>query len=178
MATPAAITTVSDEKLETLDVPTSRYSHDSNFTDTSDVTRHLLTEKTDLEAQPPAEDEQIASPPSAGLEYSIPTRTKLMHLAAYFTLNLVLTIYNKAVLGEVRIFSTFNKVHNLITDLSQFAFPWLLTALHTGCVSIGCILLLARGHFHLTKLSIRDNLVLVAFSFLFTINIAISNVSL
>lgn len=101
MANLLAITTVFDEKL---DVPSARYSHDSNFTDTSDVTRHLLTEKTDLEAQSPEEDEQIASPSSTGLEYSIPTRTKLMHLAAYFTLNLVLTIYNKAVLGEVCLF--------------------------------------------------------------------------
>lgn len=35
-----------------------------------------------------------------------------------------------------------------------------------------------RGYFRLTKLTTYENLVLVAFSFLFTINIAMSNVSL
>lgn len=35
-----------------------------------------------------------------------------------------------------------------------------------------------NGHFRLTQLDWRENAVLVAFSFLFTINIAISNVSL
>jgi len=112
MATLPITTTVFDEKL---DVPTPRYSHDSNFTDTSDVTRHLLTEKTDLEAQSPEEDEHVVSPSSTGLEYSIPTQTKLMHLAAYFSLNLVLTIYNKAVLGEVCQLSLQNSLHDPIT---------------------------------------------------------------
>lgn len=60
----------------------------------------------------------------------------------------------------------------------QFRFPWLLTALHTGCVTVGCTLLLLRGHFKLSSLTMSENLILVAFSFLFTINIAISNVSL
>jgi len=35
-----------------------------------------------------------------------------------------------------------------------------------------------RGYFKLTRLSRNENLVLVAFSFLFTVNIAMSNVSL
>lgn len=34
------------------------------------------------------------------------------------------------------------------------------------------------GQFKLTKLNYQENLILVAYSFLFTINIAISNVSL
>lgn len=38
--------------------------------------------------------------------------------------------------------------------------------------------MLQLGHFHSSKLTQRENLVLVAFSLLFTINIAISNVSL
>ena len=39
-------------------------------------------------------------------------------------------------------------------------------------------MLMLRGQFSLTRLTIRENLTLVAFSFLFTVNIAISNVSL
>lgn len=34
-------------------------------------------------------------------EYTIPSSTKYMYLVLYFTLNLVLTLYNKAVLGRV-----------------------------------------------------------------------------
>jgi hypothetical protein len=62
--------------------------------------------------------------------------------------------------------------------MTQFAFPWLLTALHSASASIGCYGLMLRGYFRLTKLTSYENLVLVAFSFLFTINIAMSNVSL
>ncbi len=39
-------------------------------------------------------------------------------------------------------------------------------------------MLMLRGQVSLTRLTIRENLTLVAFSFLFTVNIAISNVSL
>ena len=62
--------------------------------------------------------------------------------------------------------------------VSQFAFPWLLTTLHTTSASLGCYILLLRGHFKMSKLTTRENLVLISFSFLFTVNIAISNVSL
>lgn len=34
-------------------------------------------------------------------EYTIPSSTKYVYLALYFILNLVLTLYNKAVLGKV-----------------------------------------------------------------------------
>ena len=34
-------------------------------------------------------------------EYSIPTRTKYLYLSLYFGLNLTLTLFNKAVLGQV-----------------------------------------------------------------------------
>ena len=46
----------------------------------------------------------VASPlqtQSSTLEYSIPAKRKLVYLAGYFLLNLGLTIYNKAILGEV-----------------------------------------------------------------------------
>ncbi len=38
----------------------------------------------------------------SALEYTIPNSTKFIYLALYFTLNLVLTLYNKVVLGNVR----------------------------------------------------------------------------
>lgn len=81
-----------------------RYSQDSSSTDGADPSRYLLSEKGDVEAQSieeEEEEEQLIAPPTTGLEYTISTRTKLLHLAAYFMLNLVLTIYNKAVFGEV-----------------------------------------------------------------------------
>ncbi|KAL3428416.1 GDP-mannose transporter GONST5 [Phlyctema vagabunda] len=81
------------------------------------------------------------------------------HLAIYFSINLSLSTFNKLVLGH-------------------FAYPWLLTASHASFTSIGCFILQKAGYVKLTQLSKDDNLILVAFSTLFTINIAISNVSL
>ena len=53
-----------------------------------------------------------------------------------------------------------------------------MTTVHTSTAAIGCSVLLWRGHFHLTKLTTRENLILLGFSVLYTVNIAISNVSL
>ena len=113
---------------------------------------------SDVEAQGLLQQKEPAAdnPP---VEYSVSTRVKLSYLAWYFILNLSLTLYNKAILGG-------------------FHFPWLMTAIHCGTAYIGCSILLLRGSFSLTRLSTRDNLVLAAFSGLFTLNIAISNVSL
>lgn len=96
---------------------------------------------------------------SIAAEYEVPTRTKAVYLAGWFALNLLLTIYNKAL-------------------LDGFHFPWLLTTIHATCVSVGCCCLLAVGHFKLTKLGSTENVALLAFSVLFTMNIAVSNVSL
>lgn len=134
-------------------------SYDKEATDDihAEQTRGLL-EGDDLEKQ---ESEPIAPPTNAkdGAEYSVSTKTKLLCLGLYFVVNLTLTLYNKAVLGK-------------------FAFPWLLTALHTSFASLGCYILMLRGYMKLTRLSTQENLTLVAFSVLFTVNIAISNVSL
>ncbi|QDS68563.1 hypothetical protein FKW77_000362 [Venturia effusa] len=115
----------------------------------------------DLEAQPNAngdfKDKTTVSPVAA--EYTIATQKKLIYLSVYFGLNLGLTLYNKALLGN-------------------FHFPWLLTAFHAASASLGCFVLESRGYVKPTKLGTHETLVLVAFSFLFTINIAISNVSL
>ncbi|KAK9466448.1 triose-phosphate transporter family-domain-containing protein [Lipomyces arxii] len=86
-------------------------------------------------------------------------RTKYQWLAVYFFFNLALTLYNKAVLGN-------------------FPFPYILTGIHTLCGAIGCTYFYVKGAFTLTTLSDRENVTLFLFSLLYTINIAISNVSL
>jgi len=112
----------------------------------------------DVEAQLPAHHLSSGGP-QADLENRVSGVTKISYLAVYFLCNISLTIYNKLILGK-------------------FGYPWLLTALHAGSASLGCYILLQRGHFTLTKLSFHQNTVLVLFSILFTVNIATSNVSL
>lgn len=87
--------------------------------------------------------------------------TSYSWLAMYFVLNLTLTIYNKAIL------STFH-----------FSFPWTLTGIHTLCSGIGALIMAKLGYFTPTELGERENMVMLMFSFLYTLNIAISNVSL
>ncbi|KAK9454913.1 triose-phosphate transporter family-domain-containing protein [Dipodascopsis uninucleata] len=86
-------------------------------------------------------------------------RTKYLWLAVYFFFNLALTIYNKAVLGN-------------------FPFPYILTGIHAISGTIGCLYFYSKKTFTLTPLSDRENVTLFLFSLLYTINIAISNVSL
>lgn len=93
------------------------------------------------------------------VEDTISTRSKLIQLGFYFLCNVALTIYNKLILGK-------------------FPHPWLLTALHTGSASVGCYILRMRGAIPRTHLNWNEEMKLVALSVLFTINIAISNVSL
>lgn len=93
------------------------------------------------------------------VEYSISPNVKFGWLSAYFFFSLILTLYNKLVLGV-------------------FPFPWLLTGLHATCASLGCYGLLQAGHFTMSHLGRRENIVLLAFSLLFTVNIAVSNLSL
>ncbi|KAK3366818.1 triose-phosphate transporter family-domain-containing protein [Lasiosphaeria ovina] len=117
----------------------------------------------DVEAQRPSHHQHIGLSPTRtsqlDSEYRTSGWTKLSYLAVYFLCNISLTIYNKKILGK-------------------FGYPWLLTALHAGSASIGCYILLLRGHFSLTKLSFQQSTVLALFSILFTVNIATSNVSL
>ncbi|KAH6872756.1 triose-phosphate transporter family-domain-containing protein [Alternaria rosae] len=88
------------------------------------------------------------------------SRTKtFIYLATYFIMNLSLTFYNKAVMGS-------------------FPFPWILTAVHTGSAALGSSIFLMFGHFQLTRLTPREHLVHFMFSLLFTLNIAMSNLSL
>lgn len=127
-----------------------------------DVSRPLLNEKSelDLESQSAlSRESEESTHPDIALESQVSSRRKLLFLAAHFSLNLSLTIYNKACMGS-------------------FPFPWLLTVVHTSCLCLGCTVLLIGGHFSVGKLSWTENLKLLAFSTLFTANIAVSNLSL
>ncbi|RYP02281.1 hypothetical protein DL764_005847 [Monosporascus ibericus] len=132
--------------------------HNSLDADTTEQAGLLSEREGDVDLEKGALQQTPATPPQ-NHEDTVSTRKKLIYLAGYFVCNIGLTIYNKAILGS-------------------FRFPWLLTALHAGCSSVGCTVMLQLGHYHAAKLTRRENLALVAFSFLFTINIAISNVSL
>ncbi|KAK4617560.1 UDP-galactose transporter 1 [Fulvia fulva] len=116
---------------------------------------HELLEKGERDLESQAIIEQQPTP----TEYSTSTSKKLVYLALYFLLNLSVTLSNKALLQGV-------------------SFPWLLTFAHTTATSLGCTTLLLTGQLKLSKLSLKDNIILVVFSTLFTLNIAISNVSL
>ncbi|KAI8138729.1 triose-phosphate transporter family-domain-containing protein [Fennellomyces sp. T-0311] len=87
--------------------------------------------------------------------------SSMIWLGMYFIFNLVLTLYNK-----------------IILSLFQFPFPWTLTAIHTLCGAIGAYVFWRGGIFTPAKLGERENIIMILFSVLYTINIAISNVSL
>ncbi|PHH67094.1 hypothetical protein CDD81_4489 [Ophiocordyceps australis] len=92
-------------------------------------------------------------------EYSIPAAVKFTWLGTYFFFSLLLTLYNKFVLG-------------------MFTFPWLLTCLHASFASVGTSIMMHLGYFKLSRLGRREHFALLAFSALFTANIAASNLSL
>ncbi|KAK9897084.1 TPT-domain-containing protein [Cystobasidium minutum MCA 4210] len=77
----------------------------------------------------------------------------------YFIANLSLTLYNKLL-------------------MNRFPFAWTLTAVHALSGCIGAQFCLSRGFFTQQRLTTRENLVLISFSSLYTINIAVSNLSL
>ncbi|KAF2721688.1 putative phosphate phosphoenolpyruvate translocator protein [Polychaeton citri CBS 116435] len=129
------------------------FQQQRNSIDDTQPTEGLLKQEVDVEAQ------QSTQPQATATEHNISLKSKLSFLAVYFVLNLALTLSNKAVLSKAN-------------------YPWLLTALHTSATSIGCFGVMGSGYLKLTRLGSRENLVLVAFSFLFTLNIAMSNVSL
>ncbi|EMD37089.1 hypothetical protein CERSUDRAFT_84109 [Gelatoporia subvermispora B] len=85
--------------------------------------------------------------------------SQALWLALYFAFNLGLTLYNKGV-------------------LVRFPFPYTLTALHAFFGSIGGWVLKSRGAYVPARLDARSELALAAFSVLYAVNIAVSNVSL
>lgn len=99
----------------------------------------------------------LGTPSSSSPPFS--RRSLTFWLILYFGFNLGLTLYNKGVL-----------IH--------FPFPYTLTALHALCGTFGSLVLLRNGTFVPAQLTAADNLALLAFSVLYTINIAVSNVSL
>ncbi|GMK54145.1 hypothetical protein CspeluHIS016_0107310 [Cutaneotrichosporon spelunceum] len=80
-------------------------------------------------------------------------------LGMYFFFNLGLTLFNKVV-------------------LVSFPFAYTLTGLHALSACAGCYIALERGAFTPARLTQKENLILAAFSVLYTINIAVSNISL
>lgn len=86
-------------------------------------------------------------------------KSQAFWLTLYFAFNLGLTLYNKLV-------------------LVQFPFPYTLTALHALCGTLGGLILRRRGAYVPAQLSARSAAALVAFSVLYAVNIAVSNVSL
>lgn len=80
-------------------------------------------------------------------------------LGLYFMFNLGLTLYNKAVLFD-------------------FPFPYTLTGIHALCGAIGSYSWYSMGGFQPARLNDRESMIMLLFSVLYTINIAISNVSL
>lgn len=80
-------------------------------------------------------------------------------LVLYFCFNLGLTLYNKGI-------------------LVRFPFPYTLSAIHALFGTVGALLLVARGAFVPTRPDSKQLVTIVAFSVLYTINIAVSNVSL
>ncbi|KAH8928231.1 TPT-domain-containing protein [Atractiella rhizophila] len=78
----------------------------------------------------------------------------------YFFFNLSLTLYNKSV-------------------MLKFPFPWTLTAIHTLCSAMGSKVAEQGGVFKASEqVGPRETYTLFAFSVLYTINIAVSNLSL
>jgi hypothetical protein len=80
-------------------------------------------------------------------------------LILYFILNLALTLYNKAL-------------------LVSFPYPYTLTAVHALFGFVGGTSLRLRNVYQPKSLWGSDHIVLVAFSILYSVNIAVSNASL
>ncbi|KAF7864088.1 hypothetical protein EAF04_007053 [Stromatinia cepivora] len=83
------------------------------------------------------------------------------HLITYLALNLLLTILNKRI-------------------LAQYPYPWLLTAWHALCSSMGTYISrrLDTTNLDPEHRSRKKNHYILLFSILYTVNIAVSNVSL
>lgn len=86
--------------------------------------------------------------------------TSFAWLLMYFGLNLALTIFNKLVLA------------------GGFPFPYTLTAIHCLFGTAGSTFCLQNGMFVQAKLSSKENFLVFLFSWLYTVNIIVSNVSL
>ncbi|GAA5980609.1 hypothetical protein JCM11641_006698 [Rhodosporidiobolus odoratus] len=98
---------------------------------------------------------QVSGSPSLANRFDTPTAWLLL----YFAFNLGLTLFNKLV-------------------LQGFPFPWTLTAIQMLSGTIGTQIALQRGFFTQARLTTKENGIMLMFSGLYTINIAVSNLSL
>ncbi|MCJ1402623.1 UAA transporter [Xylographa trunciseda] len=89
---------------------------------------------------------------------TVSNSTKSQALALYFIFNLGLTLFNKAA-------------------MNKFPYPYLMTAYHGFASFVGTSILKSRGVFTVSQVG-GSRVLLYGFSFLYTINIAISNASL
>ncbi|KAG8875192.1 UAA transporter [Tulasnella sp. 332] len=136
----------------------------------------VLQVQEKYQAPPPYSDIQHIPPPSHRPRLTIipppslpvrsisstltPTLTSTPFiLSLYFCFNLGLTLYNKGV-------------------LVKFPFPYTLTALHAFCGTLGTMWLWWMGYFIPARLTLGENMTLSFFSILYTLNIAVSNLSL
>ncbi|GAA5919898.1 hypothetical protein JCM6882_004741 [Rhodosporidiobolus microsporus] len=97
--------------------------------------------------------------PSAAATLAERFDTPTAWLVLYFGFNLGLTLFNKLV-------------------LQGFPFPWTLTAIQMLSGTIGTQIALQRGFFTQARLTTKENGIMIMFSGLYTINIAVSNLSL
>lgn len=97
------------------------------------------------------------SPSSARIYAALDTPTAWLIL--YFSFNLGLTLFNKLV-------------------MKGFPFPWSLTGIQMLSGTIGTQIALSRGYFVQARLNGKESATMVAFSILYTVNIAVSNLSL
>lgn len=106
-------------------------------------------------------DEKLGLKPVSATDGSatVSTVTKVKYLIIYFTFNLGLTLFNKAV-------------------MIAFPFPFLLTALHAAAGCLGTGIWYYYGSLKPKALTRKDSVALYAFSILYTVNIAVSNLSL
>ncbi|TIA82457.1 hypothetical protein E3P94_01605 [Wallemia ichthyophaga] len=81
------------------------------------------------------------------------------YVGLYLMFNLALTLFNKAVLDDL-------------------PYPYTLTAVHAASNVIGCTIARLYGLYTPAKLSTTEIVILIFFSTLYTINIAVSNLSL
>ena len=72
---------------------------DEHLLSYSETLEKNYVDEPDIEAQRSQTDLHAAP---SGHEYTIPALTKFLHLGVYFTLNLALVLYNKAILQGVR----------------------------------------------------------------------------
>uniref|UniRef100_A0A0G4GTN5 Sugar phosphate transporter domain-containing protein n=1 Tax=Chromera velia CCMP2878 TaxID=1169474 RepID=A0A0G4GTN5_9ALVE len=82
-------------------------------------------------------------------------------LAIWFFLNLLITLYSKAVFS-----------------IHKFPYPLLMTAVHIVCTSIGVEVFAMAGMFEPAQLDLNGWVQIVKFSFVFTLNVWLSNASL